>query len=130
MNTSGSTNHPSERGIGYQAVGFAVVGCASVAILQVFSESSSWVYQSFETAAARLYWAFVVPLAALFDWGRRMFETRAEIRRAARKMAIKKAVKKERDRILASWEELRKLSREEARQRILEDDPRPRVSDP
>ncbi len=59
-----------------------------------------------------------------------MFETRAEIRRAARKMAIKKAVKKERDRILASWEELRKLSREEARQRILEDDPRPRVSDP
>ena len=130
MNTSGSTNHPSERGIGYQAVGFAAVGCASVAILQIFSESSSWVYQSFETAAARLYWAFVVPLAALFDWGRRMFETRAEIRRAARKMAIKKAVKKERDRILASWEELRKLSREEARQRILEDDPRPRVSDP
>ena len=133
MDASRSTDNPSERGIGFQAVGFAVVGCAGVAILQVFSESSSWAYESFETALVRLYWAFVVPLAALFDWGRRMFETRSEIRKAARKKARKKAVKKavmeERRRILASWEELRKLSREEARERILEGDPRSGVSD-
>ena len=51
-----------------------------------------------------------------------MFETRQEIRKAAREKAIKKAVRKERDRILASWEELRGLSQEEARQKILEDD--------
>ena len=72
-----------------------MVGCASVAILQLWSESGSWAYQSFETAVSRLYWAFVVPLAAVFDWGRRMFETRQEIRKAAVEKAIKKAIKKE-----------------------------------
>ena len=94
MDASSSTDSPSERGIGFQAVGFAVVGCASVAILQVFSESGFWAYQSFETAVVRLYWAFVVPLAALFDWGRRMFETRQEIRKAAREKMIQKGIKK------------------------------------
>ena len=87
-------NDPSERGFGVQALGFAVVGFAGVAILQIWSESSSWAYQSFETAVSRLYWAFVVPLAALFDWGRRMFETREAIRRAAVEKAIEKAVEK------------------------------------
>ena len=91
MEAAGST---SERGIGWQALGFAVVGCAGVAILELWSESGSWVYQSFETAVTRLYWAFVVPLAALFDWGRRMFETRQEIRKAAFEKAVKKAVEK------------------------------------
>ena len=70
------------------------MGCAGVAILELWSESGSWVYHSFETAATRLYWAFVVPLAALFDWGRRMFETRQEIRKAAVERAIRKAVEK------------------------------------
>lgn len=91
METAGST---SQRGMGWQALGFAVVGCASVAILELWSESGSWAYQSFETAVSRLYWAFVVPLAALFDWGRRMFETRQEIRKAAVEKAIRKAVEK------------------------------------
>ena len=91
MESAGSA---SERGIGWQALGFAVVGCAGVAILELWPDSGSWVYQSFETAVIRLYWAFVVPLAALFDWGRRMFETRQEIRKAAREKAIRKAVDK------------------------------------
>ena len=55
--------------------------------------------------------AFVVPLAALFDWGRRMFETRQEIRKAAVEKAIRKAVEKAlederrrvRERIVATW---------------------------
>ena len=127
MNTSDKTNDSSERGIGFQAVGFAVVGCASVAILQFGSESGSWAYQSFETAATRLYWAFVVPLAALFDWGRKMFETRKAIREAAIERAIEKGVRKvvgqaveqavenERRRI---WEQLRGLSPEEIADRI------------
>ena len=122
MNTADKTNGSSERGIGFQAVGFAVVGCASAAILQVWSESGSWAYQSFETAATRLYWAFVVPLAALFDWGRKMFETREAIRKAAVERAIEKAVQKalknERKRIVASWEQLRGLSSEEVADRI------------
>ena len=94
METAATTSRTPERGIGFQALGFAVVGCASVAILQLWSESGSWAYQSFETAVSRLYWAFVVPLAAVFDWGRRMFETREEIRKAAVEKAIRKAVKK------------------------------------
>ena len=117
-------NDSSERGIGFQAFGFAVVGCASLAILQFGSESGSWAYQSFETAATRLYWAFVVPLAALFDWGRKMFETRKAIREAALRKAIQKAVENERRRILTnmeSWEQLRGLSREEIAARILAD---------
>ena len=148
MSTLDRTSASSERGIGFQAAGFAVVGCASVAILQTGSES--WAYQSFETAATRLYWAFVVPLAALFDWGRKMFETRKAIREAAIERAIQKefqqelqrevqrgvqreiqkevqkavqkevqkAVQNERRRIVASWEQLRGLSREEIADRI------------
>lgn len=129
MSTLDRTNASSERGIGFQAAGFAVVGCASVAILQTGSES--WAYQSFETAATRLYWAFVVPLAALFDWGRKMFETREAIRKAAVEKAIQKAVRKavkkavenEHKRIVASWEQLRGLSREEVADRISQVDP-------
>ena len=144
MNTADKTNGSSERGIGFQAVGFAVVGCASAAILQVWSESGSWAYQSFETAATRLYWAFVVPLAALFDWGRKMFETREAIRKAAVERAIEKGVRKvvgkaveqaveqavadERRRIVASWEQLRGLSSEEVADRISQVGPSSGVS--
>ncbi len=97
--------------MGWQALGFAAVGCAGVAILELWSESGSWVCQSFETAVTRLYWAFVVPLAALFDWGRRMFETRQEIRKAAREKAVRKMVKKELDKAVreALEEERRRL---------------------
>ncbi len=120
MKTTGLTNDPSERGIGFQAVGFAVVGCAGVAILQIWSESSSWLYHGFETAVSRLYWAFVVPLAALFDGGRRMFETRKAIREAAIERAIAKAIEKERKRILASWEEYKDLPRKELKRKIFQ----------
>ena len=126
-----------------------------MAILQFGSESSSWAYQSFETAATRLYWAFVVPLAALFDWGRKMFETRKAIREAAiekaiekavrkavenerrrivasseqlREQAVQKAVEDERRRIVASWEQLRMLSPEEIADRISQTDPGSGVS--
>ena len=129
MKTPDSTSDPSERGFWVQALGFAFVGCASVAILQFFADSSaSWAYQSFETAVSRLYWAFVVPLAALFDWGRRMFETRKAIREAAIERAINKAVEKKIERIVASWEQLRGLSQDEAKRQILEIDQRSSVN--
>ena len=74
-----------------------------------------------------MYWAFVVPLAALFDWGRKMFETREAIRKAAVEKAIQKAVEKavknEHKRIVASWEQLRGLSQEEVADRISQVDP-------
>ena len=72
----------SDRGVGVQAAGFAVVGCVSLATLQLFSDSDYWLYQWFEMAVTRLYWAFVVPLAALFDWGRIMFAKGKAIREA------------------------------------------------
>ena len=94
METAGTTSHASERGVGFQALGFAVVGCAGVAILQLWSESGSWAYQSFETAVSRLYWAFVVPLAARFDWGEGCSRRVRRFRRAAVEKAIRKAVEK------------------------------------
>ena len=73
-----------------QAAGFAVVGCVSIAILQIFSHSDYWLYQWFEMAVMRLYWAFVVPLAALFDWGRIMFAKGKAIREAKKAEIVAK----------------------------------------
>jgi hypothetical protein len=80
----------SDRGIGVQAAGFAVVGCAIVAVLHLFSDSDYLLYQWFETAVTRLYWAFVVPLAALFDWGRIMFAKGKAIREAKKREILAK----------------------------------------
>ena len=41
-------------------------------------------------AATRLYWAFVVPLAALFDWGRIMFAKGKAIREAKKAEIVAK----------------------------------------
>jgi len=84
MRTSELPNELAERGIWWQVAGFALIGCASLAILQEFAGSEARAYQYFDTAVTRLYWAFVIPLAGLFDGVRRMFEKRSEIRRAVR----------------------------------------------
>ena len=86
----------SDRGIAVQAWGFAVVGCVSVAALHLFSGSEYALYQWFETAATRLYWAFVVPLAALFDWGRMMFAKGKAIREAKKREILAKATQEAR----------------------------------
>ena len=83
----------SDRGVWWQIIGFTLVGCASLAVLEVFAGSEFWAYRWFTTAVTRLYWAFMIPLAGLFDEARKMFETKMEIRRAARA----KALAKERD---------------------------------
>ena len=81
----------TDRGVGVQAVCFGLTGVACVAILQTFEGSDSWLYQWFETAVTALYWAFVVPLAALFDWGRKMFERGKAIREAKKAEMVRKA---------------------------------------
>ena len=86
----------SDRGVGVQATGFAVVGCVSVAILHIFSGSDYLLYLWFEMAATRLYWAFVVPLAALFDWGRIMFAKGKAIREAKKREILAKATQEAR----------------------------------
>ncbi len=86
----------SDRGVGVQATGFAVLGCVSVAALQLFSGSDHLLYQWFEMAVTRLYWAFVVPLAALFDWGRIMFARGKAIREAKKREILAKATREAR----------------------------------
>ena len=71
-----------DRGIGFQAVGFAVVLLASTTLLKLFQGSSFWLYQWFDIAATGTYWSSLVPLAALFDWMRKMFERGKAIREA------------------------------------------------
>ena len=82
MNTSETPRGLSDRGIGWQAAGFTLVALVSISILEIFSGSDFWLYKAFRTAVVQIYWAFVVPLGALFDWGRRMFETGKAIREA------------------------------------------------
>ena len=89
--------NPSEltqRGVGFQAIGFGLVGCASVAILTPLSGSDYWVYEAFEIAATKLHWSFVVPLAVIFDRGRMMFE-KAQAIREAKKAQIREQGRKQ-----------------------------------
>ena len=83
-----------DRGIGFQAAGFAVVLLASTTILRVFQGSEFWLYQWFEIAATGTYWAAVAPLAALFDWMRKMFERGKAIREAKKAEILAKERRK------------------------------------
>lgn len=49
-------------------------------------------------------WAFVVPLAATFDWGRKMFEKGKAIREAKKAEILAKALRQERQRIRTEME--------------------------
>lgn len=82
MNASETPRGLGDRGIGWQAAGFALVALVSVVILELYSGSRFWLYEGFRTAVVLMYWALVVPLGALFDWGRKMFETGRAIREA------------------------------------------------
>ena len=71
-----------DRGIGVQAAGFVIVGWVSLFVLQWWSGSENFLYHGFEVLVTKLYWAFIVPLAATFDWMRKMFEKGKAIREA------------------------------------------------
>ena len=74
----------ADRGIWWHIVGFTLTGALCLVILEEFSGSDSRLYRYFATAVTDLYWALVIVLAGLIDRGRNMFETKAEIRQAAR----------------------------------------------
>ena len=80
-----------ERGIVWQAVGFATIGAISLLVLSVYSEAEHWGLGVYRLAVTQLSWAFVVAIAIVIEGARRMFETKTEIRRAAREKAIAKA---------------------------------------
>ena len=80
MNRSELPSELVDRGIYWQLGGFTLVSLASVAILAEFAGYDSRVFMYFEIAVTKLYWAFVIPLAGLFDGVRKMFEKMSEIR--------------------------------------------------
>ena len=97
------------RGVGWQASGFTLTGIACLLILKLFEGSNLWLYQWFEKATVDLYWSFIVPLAFLFDWVRKMFESAKAIREAKKaeiaERARRKARQEERERIQEELEQ-------------------------
>ncbi len=93
----------ANRGVGWQAAGFTITGIACLAVLRSFDGSDFWLYQWFEKATVDLYWSFIVPLAFLFDWVRKMFESAKAIREAKkaeiREKAIREGTQEENQRI-------------------------------
>ena len=98
----------ANRGVGWQAAGFTLTGIACLLILKSFEGSDFWLYQWFEKATVDLYWSFIVPLAFLFDWVRKMFESAKAIRDAKkaqiREKAIREGEERERARIMRELE--------------------------
>ena len=108
----------ADRGIGFQAAGFAVTWFASTTILKLFAGSDFWLYQWFEKATVDTYWAAVLPLAFLFDWVRKMFERGKAIREA--KMA--EILEKMRQQLRVQMrEEVREQVQEEVREQVQEE---------
>jgi hypothetical protein len=97
----------TDRGIGWQAAGFTLTGILCLVILKTYDGSDYWLYQWFETATVDLYWSFLLPLAALFDGGRKLFERGKAIREAQKARMVEKARR-----------EARKKARQEENERI------------
>ena len=91
----------ADRGIGFQAAGFALVWLGSTAILELFQGSNFWLYQWFERATVDTYWAALIPLGALFDWVRKMFERGKAIREAKKAEIEERAARRGLERGLA-----------------------------
>lgn len=94
IGTRDLTGGLGDRGIGFQAGGFIAVLLASTAILELFQGSNFWLYQWFERATVDTYWSAVVPLGALFDWVRKMFERGKAIREAKKAEIEEKAIRR------------------------------------
>ena len=104
-----------DRGIGFQAIGFSLVLLSSLIILELLEGANFWLYQWYDRAATELYWSSVVPLAALFDWIRKMFERGKAIREAKKAELENKALQRGLERGL---EHGMKRGREEATERF------------
>ena len=84
MRASEVPRQMADRGVWWHVIGFAIAGAICLVILEEFAGSDAKAYRYFETTIDRLYWALAVVLAGLIDRGRHMFETRMQIRQAAR----------------------------------------------
>jgi len=106
-----------DRGIGVQAAGFVVVGCMSLFVLQWWSGSEHFLYHGFEVLVTKLYWAFIVPLAATFDWMRKMFEKGKAIREAKKAEILAKVREQVREQVT---EQMREQVTEQMREQVTE----------
>ncbi len=94
MPIEGITTTLEERGLIWQGSGFALIGAGSLLVLSIYSEADHWSIGIYRLAVTQLNWAFVVAIALGIEGTRRMFETRTEIRKAARERYIAKEVEK------------------------------------
>ena len=88
------TSSLKERGVVWQAIGFAVIGTASVAALSVYSDSQHWIVTTYRLAATELNWAYVAIIALAIEGARKLFEKATEIRRRYSEEADAKAMEK------------------------------------
>ena len=106
------TSSLKQRGAIWQAVGFAVVGTASVAALWVYSDSDHWIAGTYRLASTQMNWAYFGIVALAIEGARVVFEKATEIRRRYSAKADAKAMAKGR-------EEGRQLGREEGERETL-----------
>lgn len=120
MSLADLPNELGERGIWWQVAGFAITGCISVAILQIWDGSDFWAYRSFEIGVKDLYWLFVLPLAGVIEGARKMFEKASEIRAAQRAKIWQRGLDRGREQGRKEGrEEGREAGREEGREEAL-----------
>ncbi len=86
------TSTLEERGVTWQAVGFALIGIVSVPVLWIYSGADHWTIGFYRIAVTQLHWAFAIAIALTIERIRKMFETKTEIRRAARQKLIEKGI--------------------------------------
>ena len=117
----------TDRGLGWQATGFTLTGVICLAILKSYDSIDFWLYQWFETAVVDLYWSFVLPLAVLFDGGRRLFEKGKAIREAQKARMVERARRKgekdERERIQKELERRGVVLSPEVVEAVFSEDP-------
>ncbi len=91
------TSSLKQRGAIWQAVGFAVVGTASVAALWIYSDSENWIVGTYRLAATQINWAYFGVIALAIEGVRIVFEKATEIRRRYSEKADAKAEAKGRE---------------------------------
>ena len=113
----------TDRGLGWQATGFTLTGVICPAILKSYDSIDFWLYQWFETAVVDLYWSFVLPLAVLFDGGRRLFEKGKAIREAQKARMVERARRDEQKRIQKELERRGVVLSPEVVEAVFSEDP-------
>ena len=92
--SSETASELADRGIAWQAFGFAIVGLVVLALMRVYSDSDDWRYDLFIVTVTQLYWAFALLVGFAIDRSRKLFETRAQIREQLIRNTFRKGLTK------------------------------------